>query len=194
MNKAFEAKAFFYVENSALFRKYLDLYRRGQTGVSAQVVFVMQNPGDSEPLDSERLEDGEAPARIDDTLKQIVQLLGRIEIDAARIVNLSDIRAANRDDFFRIVKQANSAKISHSIFDESRRDALSDLIPKSIPTVFAWGVDSRVKQLANKAMKTLSISNPHGWKKPGEHWEYYHPLPRDGANRRKWIDVVSSQL
>lgn len=194
MYQEYEATAYFYDEGSTLSRKHLDLSRHGQHSAAVELVLVMQNPGASELVSADRLDDGRAPAKLDNTLKQIIRLLTVTGYDSARILNLSDIRAPNKDTFFRLVEQAKKEKYAHSIFAESRRNDLVEHLPLGVPVIFAWGVDPRARNLARQAIRVLDVDAPCGRKKAGSDWTYYHPWPRNGADQRKWIEVVASQI
>ncbi|MCP5147200.1 MAG: DUF1643 domain-containing protein [Pseudomonadales bacterium] len=194
MKHNYTAEALFYKNGSNLYRKYLDIWRTRQSGGMPGVVIVMLNPGASLPRIAAEIDGGLLSANLDATLKQVATLLDRANVASARVINLSDIRSPDRDQFFSLAKTADSYDIPHSIFDERRRAELLSLVPEDLPIIYAWGVDSRARSLARTAMSTLYGRALFGWKRAGSDWQYYHPLPRDAESREKWIAEVASQL
>lgn len=191
---SYTGQALFYEKDAILYRKYLDICRTGQSGGMPGVVIVMLNPGASLPRDASQVHGGLLSANLDSTLKQVASLLDQASMASARVINLSDIRSPDRDEFFSIAKIADSSNIPHSIFDERRRAELLSLVPEGVPIIYAWGVDSRACSLARSAMRSLSGATPLGWRRPGSDWQYYHPLPRHADNRVKWVAEVASQI
>ena len=80
--------------------------------------------------------------------------------------------------------------VSHSVFDDRRKEDFDSLFVKGVPVLFAWGVDKSLQQLAEKAIESINIDNPIGMKKEGLDWAYYHPLPQNYGKQKEWVDEI----
>ena len=66
------------------------------------------------------------------------------------------------------------------------------LFIKGLPTIFAWGVDSTLKTLADLAVKKLEIAKPLGVLKGGS--QYYHARPHLKSEQEIWISTILKQM
>lgn len=84
--------------------------------------------------------------------------------------------------------------ISHSIFDASRRQDFDALFIKGVPVIYAWGVDRKLQDLAEKAIQVIGEDNPIGLLKEGVDWAYYHPLPQVYKKQIEWVEAIIKSL
>lgn len=188
----FDVKGLFYVdEYDYPCRKYLDITKKNIECSSPELMVIMMNPGSSTPKDG--LDNGCTLTETipDPTQFQIMNIMENTGINFSRILNLSDLRNPNSSKFYSMIKN-NRKDTKHCIFDDSRKEDLDALFIKGLPTIFAWGVDSTLKTLADLAVKKLEIAKPLGVLKGGS--QYYHARPHLKSEQEIWISTILKQM
>lgn len=194
MTNIFEVSGHFYELFGLKCRRYLNIKRVGSNSGQPDIMVVMMNPGSSYPLDGIENNSTPSKARPDPTQDQIMAVMNNTGFDFARILNLSDARQPNSNEFYKFLKSSISNSIPHSIFHPSRHEEFSTLFHRDVPVIYGWGVNSNLEVLARNAINRISEDNPIGIRKNGFEWAYYHPLPRIHAKQLEWVKTVSSML
>ena len=193
MRKEFNITGLFYERAGYKLRKYLDIKKRGSKRVKPDLMVVMMNPGSSKPLNG--IDNSLVPAEAvpDNTQDQIIKVMNNLSFEYARVLNLSDLRTPQSNELFNFLKSADSLKVDHSIFSDSRKNELKKLFIKDVPVIYAWGVDRKLSKLAKKAIASLSVEKPLGMVKENSDFAFYHPLPRIYKDQIKWVEYISKQ-
>ncbi|SFS63067.1 DUF1643 domain-containing protein [Lutibacter maritimus] len=184
----------YYEELGFKFRKYLDIKKINSDICKPDIMVIMMNPGSSRPINGIDNNTEESLAIPDRTQDQIMEVMQNCDFEYARVLNLSDYREANSNEFYKMIPVLETEQISHSIFDESRKEDLQALWVNKVPVIFSWGVNPKLKSLALNAIKAINITNPIGWQKTDFKWAYYHPLPRIHKNQIEWVTLISKKL
>ena len=166
----------------------------------ADVVVVMMNPGSSEPKNANHGQE-RTPTQIaerakltstcpDKAQESIVALMRRKNFRHARVLNLSDIREANKfaKKYAKLCEE-ELLPAGHSIFCEERQDEL-DARLKGRPVVVAgWSYDSKLGQLGKAAYDAIVSRGlkVHGWK-PRLGFRYPHTVGTQG--RMEWLNGI----
>lgn len=163
----------------------------GRSPASVNALVVMMNPGSSIPKPGFELEVGMVPTLPDPTQYQVMRLMERCDWSRVRILNLSDIRDANSENFRERMKQ-DGEDISHSIFSPSRTDELRAALDRraGAPIIAAWGCHSALKPLATLALSAMKGNRVLGKLGARGEWRYWHPLLRNAKLQRQWVDEV----
>ena len=203
MTARYDVTGYFYVEQGYPFRSYLHI-RRKPTRVdkilkgfrkapTPDLMVVMMNPGSALPLAGGDDGRAEAAVRPDPTQYQIMKVMDAGKFRFARVLNLSDLRSPNSEDFLSSLGLLDQLHIRHSIFGPGREQELERLYDHSVPVILAWGVDNRLVPLARRALTCMHNTVKLGQQKPGSDCMYYHALQR-GRPSHIWVDQVVSQL
>lgn len=193
MKEKFEVTGYFYENQGHSFRKYLDIKIIGVNySPSPDLVSVMMNPGSSRPVSGELNGRCDAETIPDATQLQLMRLMDRTGLHWVRLVNLCDLRESKSAILLEKIKELDRDGIDHSIF--SSIDQIAALIPKELPVLLGWGVDSRLQDLATRACDLLSGHQIMGLQKINALWAYYHPLPQDWNKQQIWLDDISAQV
>ncbi|QIM52734.1 DUF1643 domain-containing protein [Hydrogenophaga crocea] len=164
---------------------------------ACDAIFVMMNPGKSEPLTAQAPTSLAAsrlvPTEPDMTQYQLMRLMLAIGWGHVRVLNLSDLREKDSSKLRGHVKrfEAQHGHDGHSIFSPIRQKELSGALRRKTgaPIFLAWGVSPWLKILASRALSVLSETGAHatvGWQHPLRSWAYYHPLPRKKSIEVMW--------
>jgi len=175
-------------------------------------VFVMMNPGSSEPRQFGFREPvfplGKAPERLsslemvfakpDVTQYQVMRIMDEMNWGHVRIINLSDIREPKSLVFFKRVKmfEENYGGI-HTIFSDKRsmeRGSVFNLKKKNSPVILGWGRDKNLLPLAETALNFLKDFRTAGVVSPGHPKLYSHPSPNIQTAKIKWLETIVSDL
>lgn len=194
MNNKFKFFGHFYERSGLKCRRYLDIKRNGINSIYPDIMVVMMNPGSSYPLDRIDNNHAESKAHPDPTQDQIMAVMNNTGFSFARILNLSDARQSNSNEFYKFIQSNGADAIAHSVFHESRTNEFSSLFRHNVPVIYGWGVNANLEGLARMAMSRIATKNPIGIKKEGVDWAYYHPLPRIHTKQVEWVNAVSSLL
>ncbi|MEN8222639.1 MAG: hypothetical protein ABFR36_05225 [Acidobacteriota bacterium] len=175
-------------------------------------VFVMMNPGSSEPRQFGFREpvlplNGSAGklinlemvfAKPDVTQYQVMRIMDEMKWDHVRIVNLSDIREPKSIKFFKRVKEFEDKYNGiHTIFSDKRcaeRDIVFNMKEGISPVIIGWGRDRNLLPLAEKALKFLESYNTTGIVSPDHPKLYAHPSPNLQTAKIKWLEEIVSRL
>jgi hypothetical protein len=203
-------------------RNILEIYRRDYiAGIGEPVpiffgnpdsVFVMMNPGSSEPREvgfrepvfelskAEKLIIGNSlvKAKPDVTQYQVMRVMVEMGWNHVRVVNLSDIREPKSLKFVKKVKKFEERYNDiHTIFSPLRRgEVMRAFLMKSgdSPVVLGWGMSKDLKPLAEKAMIFLKDFNITGIRSDPNDLQYSHPSPNIQTAKIKWLDNILLKL
>jgi len=187
----FVATALFYEKEGYKFRKYLDIKEKNTQKDTPDLMVIMMNPGSSRPQDSIDNNDTESIAVPDSTQWQIWSVMQILNLEFARILNLSDLREPKSNIFYSRMIELDNKGISHSIFSLERSYELDNLFIKEVPVILAWGVDKNLRKLAEKAIQRFRGSQTFGIRKEGNTVAYYHPLPPNIHGQKKWVEDIT---
>jgi len=158
------------------------------------LMVVMMNPGKSRPLNGIDNNNLEAEAIPDNTQNKIMEVMLNCGFEFARILNLSDVRETSSGNFYQLIPLLEKENIAHSIFDKRRKTDFDQYFIKGVKTIFAWGVDNSLNELARKAVNSIGNENCFGIKKNGTQYAYYHPLPPNYHKQREWVQKITEQI
>lgn len=119
-----------------------------------EAYFIMMNPGSCHPINEEYIID---KSRNCDSLEmiecnpdpaqyQIMKLMDNKGWKHVRILNLSDITTGNSSEFRELLKYISSD--SHSVFSDSRKEELLELMHENARIVAAWTSSKEIRHLA----------------------------------------------
>ncbi len=194
MKNDFFITGLFYELNELKCRKYMNIRKKGTELEIPDLLVVMMNPGKSKPIDGIDNNNRETEAIPDQTQNQIMRIMINCEFEYARILNLSDARETSSEEFYQMIPQFESEKIAHSIFDNRRKDDLEIFLVKDVATIFAWGVDNALTELAKTAIEKIETKNIYGIKKEKTEFAYYHPLPPNSHKQKEWVEKITEQI
>ncbi|MDN3015853.1 hypothetical protein PH210_06480 [Paenibacillus sp. BSR1-1] len=163
--------------------------QKGKQNIKRPDAFIiLMNPGTSAPKGKKSTSPYlylEAPSKLplveakpDPTQYQIMRLMRLKGWNCVGILNLSDIRAGNSDDFKILLEKAELTGFhSHSIFSSTRVNELVSIINCSNgPIITAWGTNELLEPLANRALSILPSSRLKGLEHINKPF-YYHINP-----------------
>lgn len=168
-------------------------------------VFVMMNPGSSQPLiqvnqhvglDSiGKIAISLVPTKPDTTQYQVMRVMQRFNLRHVRVLNLSDLRCTKSPLFIKQFRELEAEYHfdAHSIFSDSRQAELEKqlLQYKDITVVRAWGVSPHLDPLIDRCEKRLkSIKKLSGLLKEGTANKYLHPLPSLQKQQELWFQRI----
>jgi hypothetical protein len=182
------------------------------------LLMILMNPGKSKPLNDEyeiptfnRMEATKlikdcpyVPAKIDETMKQVMRLMANLKISHARIINVSDIRNKDSNEFAKEIEMIDSIDTIHSLFCEERRierEQVFSSIDENAVIFKAWGksiVDNSITFrtiLEDKCVPALPAGKTIRGLEGKTKLHYSHPLPKGDINlQKKWINDACSLL
>lgn len=178
--------------------------RKGIETDVTDALFVMVNPGSCQPVNEAyqypyftgNLQEAPlVPAKSDPTQYQIMRLMERENWNIIYIINLSDLRAGNINDFKGYLKLFDAQNNNtHSIFSTERIDEIATLLSKNTKIIAGWGTQPFMKKKMQHALSVFSeygkvFGLPH---KTSPY--YYHPYPMIQHKCIKWLDDMCVQL
>ncbi|MCM3671003.1 DUF1643 domain-containing protein [Mesobacillus maritimus] len=206
LKKQFEVKGSFYhlkiQGHSFECRNYAQVYRKDKENQKEyDAIFVLMNPGLCSPKKSTylipQISHGESSlnytyAKTDNTQYQIMRFMNLKNWNKVLVINLSDIRAGNLDEFKRKLNDAKRVGFEgHSIFSEQRKDELGQVLSNSnCPIIVAWGTDSRFKNLAECALAALPQERIIGVEHNNKPF-YYHASPTPLKGKVEWLQHMN---
>ena len=177
----------------------------------SDALVIMMNPGSSRPLfpnpTGPIVTSGEigkikhpnllVPTVPDPTQYQIVRLMAEQNWHHVRVVNLSDIRNANSNNFIKIVSQLNQLPdgTTHSLFSPERETELDFRIRMNRgPVIAGWGQTPKLEPLAENCVRSMGKQHLFGVQAPGHPLRFAHPSPRNHAQKLKWLAEMNRLL
>lgn len=179
---------------------------------AANAVVVMMNPGSSRPIDPDYVPENFTIKQIfspswkkdlidtrpDNAQYQIMRLMILQKWKYIRVLNLSDLRNGNSGNFNKdFVKASTHDKtFPHSIFNPGRVNELNGYInSKSLTTVvLAWGSESILIPVANKALEFLRNYNYVGLSSDNKNPFYKYPSPYKKEAKLFWLENINNEL
>lgn len=171
-------------------------------------ICIMMNPGSSYPMtkeiNDERNKDSDfgnlknlVLTRPDNTQYQIMRIAKELKWSHIRVINLSDIRNSNSNDFIYQTKQINEKFSSHlhSIFSNQRiKECNNALNSKNKNVILGWGQNKDLIPFAKKCFERISKhnitrveSNVHGLLN-------LHPSPMIQKKKEEWLREIIKQI
>jgi hypothetical protein len=116
--------------------------------------FIMMNPGSCHPINDEYIIDNNRKydslemieCNPDPAQYQIMKLMDNKRWKYVRILNLSDITTGDSNEFRKLLKYVSSD--SHSVFSDSRKEELENLMHENARIVAAWTSSKEIRNLA----------------------------------------------
>lgn len=184
----------YYTINEYKFRDVLNIKKVKSKLQRPDLMAIFMNPRNSTPLNGIDDNFEETVAEPDRTQNQIMQVMLNCGFQYCRVLNLSDIRELKSPIFYKKMAELDSKGITHSIFDDARKNDFNKLWVKGVPVIFGFGVHPNLKPLALKAIAVCKVENPFGVQKNKISHSYYHPLPPIYQKQQVWVKEVSNQL
>lgn len=194
IKEKFHITGLFYELKGYKFRKYLNIKKKNSLKQEPDLMVIMMNPGSSKPIDGIENNTIEAEAVPDRTQSQIMKVMIACKLEYSRVLNLSDVREPKSNKLFPKLLKMHEEGIPHSIFGPKRKGDFESLFIKGVPIIYAWGVDKKLHDLAEMAIKTINTDNPIGLVKEGYESAYYHPLPQVYKNQKEWVESITKSL
>lgn len=178
--------------------------RRETKSEIADALFVLVNPGSCQP----EYEDYQFPnynndiskipfaqAKPDPTQYQIMRLMERRGWNMIYIINLSDLRSGNIEEFrMNLNNFEKKHNDSHSIFSGERKWTINSHLSLKTKVIAGWGTNSFISKRASHALSVLKeLSKIHGLPHNTTPL-YYHPFPMIKASCIKWLDDICEIL
>lgn len=135
-------------------------------------------------------------AKTDNTQYQLMRFMNLKNWNKVLIINLSDIRAGNIEDFKRKLNDAKRVGFeSHSIFSSQRKKELNQVLAEcSGPIIVAWGTDARLKDLAEIALTALPQDRIKGVEHKDNKPLYYHASPTPLKGKLEWLKQMNENI
>ena len=191
----FKFTGLFYTQGKDKFRKYLSIKLQSTNKTIPDLMVVMMNPGSSSPLNGIDNENIETELKIDKTQNQIKAVMEACNFEYARVLNLSDFRDPKSQSFYNQIPRLNKNS-NHSIFSPFRQEDFNSLFIPNVPTILAWGVNTKLKELANQAFNKISKNTIEIFylAKEFNKCSFYHPLPRSVSKQEEWVISISKLI
>lgn len=182
-------------------RSSLEIKRISKTATSPNFIVIMMNPGSSEPLDENFIQQSwnfidpkiMTEAKPDKTQYQLMRLMDEHCLDYLKVINLSDLRTPKSQIFFSKIMEYKKDK-SHSIFHSKRTAELSEILEKKeIPIIAGWGLSPELLILVDLIEGRIKNRTVIGIKHPALDL-YKHPLPPRYDWQQNWINDISNQI
>lgn len=185
-------------------RSSLVITRIGTETERTDALFILMNPGRCLPVDQSILftKNPEAieglpyhKANPDHTLCQLMRLMERVNWNKVQVINLSDLRAGQADEFREKIKfMETHGEQRHSVFSLDRKEELNRLIASADRVIAAWGTHSAIRQQASDALDVLApICRVEGLEHRNRPY-YYHPFPHLHDKCMKWLADMEVHL
>jgi hypothetical protein len=174
-------------------------------------IVVMMNPGSSRPLDRdyrtqvvsiEEVGSGGwkelIPTRPDNAQYQIMRVMLSQRWNHVRVLNLSDLRNGNSDNFRKDFSSVSDLSdcYPHSIFTEKRKAELHDRMRLNEGGFFilAWGSMKILKPLARKALAAAKGYLTVGVKVDGCNTSFRFASPYRKDHKLRWLQEIKKRL
>ena len=182
----------FYTQENDKFRKFLNIKLNSTNKTIPDLMVVMMNPGSSYPLNGLDNENIETDLKNDKTQIQIKAVMKACNFEYARVLNLSDFRDPKSQSFYNQIPRLNKNS-NHSIFFNSREEDFNNLFIPNVPTILAWGVNTKLKELTSLAFDKISKNTNEIFYlvKEFSKCSFYHPLPRSVSKQEEWVISIS---
>lgn len=174
-------------------------------------IVIMMNPGSSSPKEGDDgtvftedtivsddfindIQRNLVKTNPDPTQYQIMRLMSHYDYDHVRVINLSDLREPDSDEFAKIIRSLEND--AHSIFSQLRRIELEKkMIRKSdAPIICAWGLENDYLPLAKKVQDYMDGYPIIGVKKENGKFLFGHARPRLKTAQQKWFNEVALMI
>ena len=196
----------------------IEYFRETKGNSNASLLLIMMNPGKSSPIDKDysipiykRVEAAESilntpivPTIADDTQKQIMRVMLNLNLKHVRILNISDIKNTDSNNFKLELEKTHFIDEIHSVFCKEREQELQQVL-NSLDTdaviLKAWGktiIDqsSIFKNLVkNNCIPSLPTNKKQLGLQGKSNLHFSHPLPKGNHHSQKqWVQDVSTLL
>ena len=131
IRKYFNVTGYFYEKEQFGFRKFLNIIRKSSTIKTPDLMVIMMNPGSSrQEKEYANIFNKEVPTIPDNTQDQIMKVMNNLELNYARILNLSDLRESKSKILYEKIELLKSINIAHSIFDDRRTADFKNILSR----------------------------------------------------------------
>ncbi|MBS1782827.1 MAG: DUF1643 domain-containing protein [Bacteroidetes bacterium] len=199
----FDVSAYFYNKGVLKFRRYLEIKRKSFSGINNDLSIIMMNPGSSKPKDLDEGTNSKflnkfVTAHPDPTQIQIMKVMEICNFNYAKVINLSDVRSANSNDFYKLLTE-KLTNVNHSIFQDINEYYLLNYLNVESKFILAWGVNSKLNTLAKAALNkigkiTSGSTQIFGLSHESNPFGYYHPLPKNKLQQDNWIAQMTLSI
>lgn len=175
-------------------------------------IVIMMNPGSSRPIDvkyrgaslvksalfSSRLVKDVIPTYPDNAQYQIMRVMKKQKWRYVRILNLSDLRNGNSDDFSLDFTKASEVDESHphSIIHPGREHEFDKYVydENNGPVIAAWGNIKILHPFAKNALIKLKHKSVVGVKDNNCPYVFKYASPYRKSHKLNWLVEVESEL
>lgn len=188
-------------------------YQEMKSTNKIDAVIIMMNPGSCKPkvtynYDCKSLNQVEAgelniiklvEAEPDTTQYQVMRVMKIMGWKYVRVINLSDYINPESESFYEVIKELSSFDkiFFHSIFSEKRKKDIIEIFKseKEFKVIAAWGVDTALELLIQRALKENNLNKRVGCdktyiNKKKQNFYYYHPL----YHQEEWMNEIVEKL
>ena len=179
-------------------RDRLEIHRGNERDDECVAIFIMMNPGSSEPLvgssTAPKQQAVMVPTKADITQYQLMRLMGVLGWKRVRVLNLSDLRNAKSASFYVALSDfaTREGHDGHSIFSGARQSELACALSRKsgASVISALGVSEKLGALAETAMRSLGRTNLGLGHQNGP-WAFRHPLRKTDPQQTEWrVDAL----
>lgn len=177
----------------------------------SNALIIMMNPGSSRPLSPAHKDNIIAAGAINTTLAiqqlvptvpdttqyQIMRLMAVRNWHHVRIVNLSDLRNADSNDFLKEISclEKMSDGTTHSIFSFERRSEWKHRLSMNRgPVIAGWGQSPRLAGLPERCVQSMGKHTLIGVRTAGHPLRFAHPSPRNHSHKLRWLSEMATHL
>jgi hypothetical protein len=167
-------------------------------------IFIMMNPGASKPIEpSLNYVDANCIGDMkidlvatcpDKTQYQLMRIMEYKKWKHVRVLNLSDIRNPDSNNFYATIEELNSSNSPglHSCFDNKRVVELKKKLNIHNPIYAAWGVDDFLDPLIELSLSKLDRRTIlMGIRKDEDSNKFYHPLLKGKPmSAQVWLEKI----
>lgn len=181
-------------------------YKDLKSNSRPQALIIMMNPGKCQPKNKNYKVQSVTIEKLHEVSKkepnvlcvpdnaqyQIMRIMYAKNWSHMRIVNLSDIRCSNGDEFKLMLKELLTIDNLnlHSIFSTKRSDEKNNLLllEADAPVIFGWGTDKLLISLAKECEKCFLEGRGKGVKYDEN--LYYYPSPPLKTGKEDWLNKI----
>jgi predicted esterase len=190
-------------------RSVVEIVRREEIPALPDAIFIMMNPGSSEPLEPvqqlvklrnlARMKVSLVATKSDPTQYQLMRLMQQMGWRYVRVLNLSDLINTRGAGFARQYNalESQTGFDSHSIFAEERKPELTQQLKRQrgAPIVLAWGLNVALDPLIHQCLNSIGhLEGITGLLVEGSKKKYRHPLPALQVQKQQWVTDMVARL
>lgn len=190
-------------------RSVVEIVRGEKIPALPDAIFIMMNPGSSEPLEAVQqvvkhrnighMKTPLVAAKTDPTQYQLMRVMHYMGWAYVRVLNLSDLINSKGTDFVSQYHDLESRTgcYVHSIFTEQRKPELTQKLKRQRggPIIMAWGLNDALDPLIHQCLiSTSHFQHITGLLIEGSKKRYRHPLPALQTQKQQWVNDLVTEL